>query len=381
MGWYVYQITNDPVHLGFTALAEAVPYMICNPLSGYLADRIGRRKPVLCLVVCIFILTFHLAYIISDHFQGNRLFQIYLNFCMFGLVRGLFGSGTLSSIIALVVPREHYQRASSWNGIFVKSSLIIGPVLGGILYAAYGPVWANLFVPGIMVIIFLLMLSVEDKPVARLEEDKTGWQKLTYGFKFVLSHKVMRTVLILDFIAAVFSGVTGLLPVFAKDILHLGPEGLGYLRSSLQGGAVIAGIILGHYQIKNFAGRKFILAEIICSLFLLAFAFSTYAWLSVFFLFMAGFFDYWSTIIRQTIMRLLTPEHLLGRVTSVRALFTVTANEMSTFESGLVASAIGAVPSIIFGVTITIGAAAWTWFKEPSIRKIHMGRLLKQKIS
>ncbi len=379
MGWYIYDVTGNPVHLGFLALAESIPYIFTNPFGGYLADRQGRVRQSYVLVAVSFILTFFLCYIVSQPYTPKTLWWVYGVFMGFGFFRGLFASGALPTLLALSISRERFQRANAWNGTVLQTGIVLGPIIGGILYSHYGVVIANASVILFMVMCFVFLFFIEDKPVDKNQTAGSEWHKLTIGFRYIFSHPALRTTVLLDFVAVVFSGVTGLLPVFAKDILHLGPDGLGYLRAAIQIGSITAGLLLANYHLKDYIGRQYMLAVVLFCLSLLLFSFSTSFVLSLLLLFLSGFFDWSGAVIRQTVMRLLTPENILGRVTSARTLFTISSNEISSFESGLVAGAIGTIPSVVFGVAVTLAATAYVWVFVPAIKDINMKALLHDK--
>lgn len=378
MGWYIYKMTGNPVHLGFIGLAEALPYIITNPIGGYLADRYGRKRQSTILTLLTIALTAHLCWLVSRDFSASSLIQIYIDFCLFGAVRGTFGSGAMSSLIALSVPRKQFQKANAWNGTFTQTGMVLGPVMGGLIYNFYGVVWANAVVLLFMLVILVFLYFIVDTPVIRSDVQMSEWQNLTVGFRFIFTNPPLRATVVLDFIAVIFSGVTGLLPVFAHDILHLGPDGLGYLRAAIQLGSVCAGLVLAHYPMRNYVGRQYVMAVIIFCFCLLVFAYSTSFYLSFAMLFLSGFSDWYGSVIRGTISRLLTPEALQGRVTSARLMFATSGNEISTFESGLVAGLIGPVPSVVFGVAATLLATVVIWHRTPSVKALHMSKLLEE---
>jgi MFS family permease len=376
MGWYIYDVTNDPIYLGYLALSESLAYIITNPIGGYLADRFGAKRQTYYIVILTFILTVCLCVLLAQPASGFNLLLIFVVSIFFGLVRGLFGSGALPTLIALAVPREKFQKATALNGSLNQAGQLLGPIIGGILYALYGPVVANGTVLVFMLFCLICVFNIEDIRTEGQTKGQNFWQDLTLGFRYIFSHDIFRTTVLLDFVAVVFSGVTGLLPVFAKDILHLGPDGLGFLRSSIQVGSIIAGLYLAHYPIRGFVGRQYVRAVLLFCLMLLLFAFSTSYYLSMFLLFLSGFFDWYGSVIRQTISRLLSPEELLGRITSARVMFVVSSNEVSTFESGLVAGLIGAIPSVVFGVAVTVAFTGLMWFKTPKLKYINMDDLV-----
>jgi MFS family permease len=165
MGWYIYKVTGNPVHLGFIGLAEAIPYILTNPIGGYLADRYGRKRQSTILTLLTIVLTAHLCWLVSRDFSTASLIQIYIDFCLFGAVRGTFGSGAMSSLIALSVPRKQFQKANAWNGTFTQTGMVLGPVMGGLIYNFYGVVWANAVVLLFMLVILVFLYFIVDTPV------------------------------------------------------------------------------------------------------------------------------------------------------------------------------------------------------------------------
>lgn len=378
MGWFIYDVTGDPLHLGWLAFAEAICYIMTNPFGGYLADKYGRVRQTHFLSFFVSLLTVWLCYLVSQPMTSSLLFQIYLNAGLFGVVRGAFASGALSTLLTLSVSKYYYHKTNAWSGTIGQLGLVIGPILGGILYHHHGVVVANIASLILVIIAWIGNIFLKDIQVEKQDGEDTIFNQLTAGFRFIFKQPILRATVWLDFIAVVFSGVAGLLPVFAKDILHLGPDGLGYLRSSIQLGAIIAGLFLANYHLKNYIGRQFMIAVFIFCVSILIFAYSTSYILSLCMLFISGFVDWYGAIIRQTLMRHLTPEPVLGRVTAARTLFAQSANEISSFESGLAAGLIGTIPSVVFGVVVTFFATAFVWWKVPSIKDINMKELLEK---
>ncbi len=380
MGWFVYQATNDPLCLAWLALCEAIPAIITIIFSGYIADKYGRIKPTVIFCALEIVLTLWLCYLVAQPFTMGILIWIYACSFAFGSVRGFLNTGVLNSLISLVVKREDTQKATAWDGIFIQASFILGPITAGILYDVKDVVWANAIVVPIMVACLFLILRVRDVIIPSVAKTpQTQWQNMTAGFRFIFSNPTLKATVLLDFFAVIFSGVTGLLPVFAKDILHVGPEGLGVLRASISVGSICAGIFLAHYQLRHYVGRKFLYAIMTFCFSLLMFAYSESFYLSAAMLFLSGACDWYGTLIRSTIARLLTPDHLQGRMAAARTFFATSANELSSFESGLAAGLLGTIPSVVFGGVVTLAILAVTSWKSKSLRYLTMEDLLRPK--
>jgi MFS family permease len=372
VGWQVYEITNDPLSLGLIGLAEALPSIAVSLYAGHVADSVQRKK---IMVSCISVLAFCSTALLL--FSLNlRLFlpsfgvlPIYSVIFVSGIARGFLTPANFAYMPQLV-PREVFKNAITWNSSFWQTALIAGPALGGFTYGFFGLQTAYAVDVVLMVLGLILILFVAYKPLPPVTEEQNVADKIKAGLKFVLGNKIILGAISLDLFAVLFGGAVALLPIFAKEILHTGPEALGLLRSAPSIGALIVAFYIAHNPINHNMGRKLLWCVAGFGLCMIGFAISTSFWVSLALLMTSGCFDGVSVIIRSTLLQTLTPENMKGRVSAVNNIFIGSSNEIGMFESGVAARLLGVVPSVIFGgcmTLLTVGITAW---KAPSLRKL-----------
>jgi hypothetical protein len=279
--------------------------------------------------------------------------------------------------MAQMVPREHYANSSTWNSTVWHIAAVTGPAIGGLLYgfaginAAYG---TAVFFTLLGLVFYFFM---KGRPVPEHEKEETLTDSLRAGLRFVFSHQVIIGAMALDMLAVLFGGAVAMLPVFASDILHTGPEGLGLLRAAPAFGAIIMAIFLAFKPVMKSAGRVLLFAVSAFGLCIIFFSLSEIFWLSLTLLIISGMVDNISVIIRNTIMQLFTPDRMRGRVAAINSIFVGSSNEIGAFESGLAARLMGLIPSVIFGGSITILIAGITAAVAPKLRKLNLNELIK----
>jgi MFS family permease len=386
VGWQVYELTKNAFSLGLIGLAEFVPFLVVTLLGGYIADIFDRRKIILTCVslyaLCAFglyLLDTKFSYIIDS--QG--VVSIFILVGLIGLVRGFFGPAQ-SSFSSQLIPQALFTNASTWSSMGWQLSAVGGPAIGGLLCAFSKSAWSSYLAASVLALIGLLLFFMIE---SRHETTEKTLKNASYtegshfdnfllsiklGLNFVFKNEVILGALALDMFAVLFGGAVALLPAFAKDILSVGPEGFGALRSAPAVGAVIMAGILAYYPPVKNAGKLLLFAVAGFGICTILFAVSTNFYLSLFMLAGTGFFDTVSMVIRGTIVQSFTPNEMRGRVSAVNSLFIGSSNELGAFESGAAARLMGLVPSVIFGGTMTLVTVAFAWLRAPKLRGLDL---------
>ena len=372
VGYELYRLTHDPLAIGFLGLAEAVPFILLSLFGGHFADKLSKKKLIIWSLFFVTLASFALYFIsfklLNSANASDLKYVIWGNVFFIGICRAFY-SPAVTSLRAFLTPREAYPNASTWGSASWQSGVIIGPALSGFLYAIFGFSNTLLFVIGFLVISIFFVLLIKDRK-AEPSIEGSMIQKIKEGFKYVYKTKIILYSISLDMFSVMFGGVVAILPVFAKDILHVGPEELGILRAAPSIGAVLVLLVLSKYSPMKKAWRNLLLAVTGFGAATLVFAFSENFVLSIAALFLTGAFDSISVVIRSTVLQLMVPDNMRGRVMSVNSMFINSSNELGQFESGVMARLLGVVPSVVFGGCMTIGVVIATWFKAPSLRKM-----------
>ena len=369
VGWQIYALTHDPLALGLIGLSEALPFISVALFAGHVADRIDRRRVALAslgvMLGCaatLFLVSFRLE-------RGAAVWPIYLVVAVGGIARS-FLTPSRNALAAELVPRVLYPRAAAWRSAAWQLALVLGPALGGLLYAfgsarlAYG-VGTSLFLIGV------LSLAQVHRVVEPIAIDATSvWESLSLGVRFVLEQPVLLGAMTLDLFSVLFGGAVALLPIFAGEILHVGPRGLGIMQAAPAAGAVMMSLVLTHRPPMRRAGRSLFIAVAGFGLTIIAFALSRSFLLSVALLAASGMLDMVSVVIRSTLLQVFTPSHLLGRVSSVNSIFIGSSNEIGAFESGVAAKLLGTIPAVVFGGTMTLLVVVATAWRNPQLRRL-----------
>ena len=357
VAYSLYKITKDPLTLGLIGLAEAIPFIALSLWGGYFADRFNKQT---IMKICLFF-AIPLPLVLWGLFHAYGLKQIELSTLSWGVYAVIFGLGTIrgfynpsaTSLKPFLIPREIYANGATWTTIGWQSGVIIGPMLGGFMLAFLGRETSFISVAVLLSLCFLLVNLLSKRTFPKIETERV-LQSLGEGFRFIAKTKIVLWAISLDLVSVLFGGVIALLPIFAEDILKIGPEGLGYLRAAPSIGALITMIALTRFPPTQHAWRNMLLAVAGFGLFTLLFAYSNYLWLSLFALAMTGACDSISVVIRQTILQIYPPENMRGRVAAVNGMFVSSSNELGAFESGLAANYLGPVIATVFGGSMTL---------------------------
>lgn len=370
IGYQIYDLTRDPLALGILGLVEAIPAVGLSLLGGHVADRHDRRTIVL-VTRAVSVLAAIAFALLSMNPQTLNLAALYVVVFIAGMARG-FADPAASAFEAQVVPRELYVNASTWAGSVWQATAIFGPALGGFVYAFFGVTNTYIMIAIFYALAWVCMSLIKKKPMPPAQEGESIWQSIAVGVRYVFQHQVLVGSMALDLFAVLFGGAIALLPVFASDILKVGPQGLGLLVAAPSVGALIAMLwSTRHPPIKN-AG-KILLGVVACfGVSMIVFALSQNFFLSLFALAMSGLFDGVSMVIRETILRLYSPEHLRGRIAAVQWIFIGSSNEIGAFESGIAASILGAVPAVWLGGVVTLIVVGATTLFAPKLRALDL---------
>ncbi|RLL34148.1 MFS transporter [Acinetobacter cumulans] len=370
VAYSLYQITKDPLTLGLIGLAEAIPFISLSLWGGYFADRFNKQ---LIMKICLFfaipmpLILWWLFHLYGQATIGVQTLSWGIYAVIFGLgtIRGFYNPSA-TSLKPFLIPRELYANGATWTTIGWQSGVILGPMLGGFMLAFWGRENSLLSVAGLLVLCFVLINLLQKRQFPKIETDKL-WNSLGDGFRFIWKTKIVLWAISLDLVSVLFGGVIALLPIFAEDILKVGPEGLGYLRAAPSIGALITMIALTKFTPTQHAWRNMLLAVAGFGFFTLLFAYSNVLWLSLFALAMTGACDSISVVIRQTILQIYPPENMRGRVAAVNGMFVSSSNELGAFESGLAAKYMGTIMATVFGGCMTLAVVVISWSKTKDL--------------
>ncbi|MFI5150067.1 MAG: MFS transporter [Bacteroidia bacterium] len=373
IGWQIYALTKDVLYLGYAGLAEALPAIGIALFSGHVADVIRRKRIILVSTFALALTALAFAWISSPRsgiLEHYGVFPIFIIIVLVGIIRGFLGPA-FPAWMAQIVPRSHYTNAATWNSTIWHIGFIAGNTIGGLL-CLFGLGKAYIIVFSVMFLSMAFVALIRDKPLPLKEKKEGLLESLSAGLKFVFNNKIILGALSLDLFAVLFGGAVALLPAFSDKILHGGSMGFGILRAAPGAGAVVTAFLMAYMPQKKNAGRNLLLSIAGFGIATILFALSQNFYLSVFFLFLTGAFDNVSVVVRHSILQLLTPDTMRGRVSSVNSIFIGSSNEIGAFESGVAARLMGLVPSVIFGGAMTIGIVFLTARIAPSIRKLNL---------
>jgi MFS family permease len=373
VAYSLYQITRDPLTLGFIGLAEAIPFITLSLWGGYFADKLNKQT---IMKVCLFF-AIPLPLVLWALFHLHGLEKIGINTLSWGIYAVIFALGTIrgfynpsaTSLKPFLIPRELYANGATWTTIGWQSGVIIGPMLGGFMLAFLGRETSLLTVTALLALCFILISLLQKRTFPKMETENV-LQSLTDGFRFIWKTKIVLWAISLDLVSVLFGGVIALLPIFAEEILKVGPEGLGYLRAAPSIGALITMIALTKFPPMHHAWRNMLLAVAGFGIFTILFAFSNNMWLSLFALMMTGACDSISVVVRQTVLQIFPPENMRGRVAAVNGMFVSSSNELGAFESGLAAKYLGTITATLFGGCMTLAIVTYCWFKTSDLFKV-----------
>jgi MFS family permease len=380
--WQVYSITKDPLSLGLIGLMEVIPAFSMALFAGHIVDQKEKKGLLLKCILAFSVISFGLFLltwpaVVQDYAIKTILYSIYFLVFLGGLVRAFLGP-TIFSFLSLLVPKKVYPNAATWSSSVWQIASVVGPAVAGFSITLIGVHWSMCSVFICSVFAMLALSQIEKKPIMNPKIGEPVMQSLSEGIKFVFNNKTVLGAITLDMVAVLFGGAVALLPIFAQDILKVGPEGFGFLRAAPAVGAFITMLITAYVPLSKNAGMKLLSAIFAFGICIIVFGLSTIFWVSLLALFLSGVFDGISVVIRQTILQLKTPDHMRGRVSAVNSMFVGSSNELGAFESGLTAKLMGTVTAVVFGGSMTLFVVLTTGIISPTFRKLDLTKDLEE---
>jgi MFS family permease len=366
IGWQVYSVRENPLDLGLVGLAEFLPLLLLALPAGQLADRVPRRNLLTVMVsLNIVVLGGLLAITVAN---TGRVWP----FFVLAFVQGIgsaIGAPAGRALTPSLVPQEILVSALAQRSIAFQGSAVVGPAIGGILFAIRAElVYAVAIALSLVALGCVLAMRSGRAPAAA--NGVAGLDEVLAGVRLIRRTNVLLGAISLDLFAVLLGGAVALLPIFAKDILEVGPTGLGFLRAAPAVGSLVAALAIARYPIRRRAGPTLLVVVAGFGVCMVAFGLSRQMWLSMLALAFGAAFDTVSVVLRSTILPLVTPDELRGRVTAVEMVFISASNELGAFESGVAAALIGAVPAVVLGGFATVVVAAVWWKLFPSLARV-----------
>ncbi|CAG5069611.1 Enterobactin exporter EntS [Dyadobacter sp. CECT 9623] len=375
VAYELYKMTHDPLALGLVGLAEVIPFVMTSLFGGHIADQ-KNKITIMHISLVVILLGSVILYaafqpgIYNSLSQTEHLIVIYSVFALIGFAKGFYSPAS-SSLKPFLVPRAIYHNSSTWSSSFWQAGSITGPAIAGFLYAYAGLTNTLLIVIANFVVCWILLGMIKTRPeMARITTPIM--ESLKEGFRFVFRTRIVLYAISLDLFSVLFGGVVALLPVFAEDILKVGPEGLGLLRAAPSIGSLLTMFAMAYYPPTHNAWRNMLIAVAGFGIFTIVFALSENFLLSCGALFATGVFDSVSVIVRQTILQIYPPDEMRGRVAAVNGMFVSSSNELGAFESGVMAKAFGTVPSVVIGGVFTIVVVTWIYFRSKDLFSVRL---------
>lgn len=392
VGWQVYEYTKDALWLGMIGLSEFIPFLCTVLFAGHIVDLVSRKKIILIAVSVMIACTATLTYysLNAKHLaESYGVMPVYGIFFITGIARAFLGPSVFA-FLAQLVPRELYSNASTWNSTAWHIGAVSGPALGGLLFGIYSSMestsgWDAFTLTYATDLIFIIIAlfcfaSISSRPLPAREKKEPLLTSIGEGLRFVFSNQVVLGALSLDLFAVLFGGAIALLPIFADQVLHVGAEGLGVLRAAPAFGALSMAAVAAYYPPFRNAGRNLLGAVAGFGLCIILFGLSSSFYLSLVVLALSGAFDNISVIIRHTVLQIMTPDHMRGRVSAVNSIFIGSSNELGEFESGVAARLMGLVPSVIFGGGVTILVVGLTARFAPKLKALNLEQAGKDEL-
>ena len=366
VGWQVYELTRQPLDLGFVGLAQFLPGILLFLVAGHAADRIPRRT---ILLACLGGLSTASLLLLAFTLRGvHRVYPIYLILLLNGAARA-FGQPAAQALLPTLVAERHFPNSVAWSSSTFRTATIVGPIAGGLLYSfSHSPAVVYAFAVVAYLAALVLTSRIRRTPVTRPPR-AVAPEMVLEGFKYLWSNKLILGAISLDLFAVLLGGAVALLPVYASDVLYVGETGLGLLRCAPGVGAVLTALLLAHRPLGRRQGELMLWCVFGFGLFTVVFGVSRSMAVSLVALAFAGACDMVSVVVRSTMVQLGTPDHMRGRVSAVNTMFIGASNEMGQFESGITAQWFGTVPAVVLGGLGTIAVVA-AWVKLfPQLRE------------
>ena len=361
---------------------EVIPALSMALFAGHIVDQKEKRNLLATCIAAFSFISLGLFFVTWPEFTetwstNTILYAIYVLVFVGGFLRSFFGP-TIFSLIALIVPKKLYPNAATWSSSTWQLASVLGPAFAGLSIHWIGVHWSLCIVFSLVLVSFSLVFFIKRKPILNPKIGEPVFQSLKEGIKFVYQTKAIFGAITLDMVSVLFGGAVALLPIYAQDILKVGPEGFGALRAAPAIGAFLTMLVTAYIPISKNAGMKLLAAIFGFGLSIIVFGLSSVFWISLVALFFSGVTDGVSMVIRQTIFQLKTPDHMRGRVSSVNSMFTGSSNELGAFESGVTAKLMGTVTAVVFGGTMTLITVITTGIVSPSFRALDLTKDLEE---
>jgi MFS family permease len=376
VGWLLYDITKSVLSLGMIGLTEVIPQIGIALFAGHFVDIWDRKRIIfyttfLLLLGSAILLVYALP---SFNFQSLLgVWPIYLTIFLTGLTRGILVPAH-TALLGQLVPRRLLTGAATWSSTIWQVGAVTGPALGGLVYGFFGVIPALLLVLFFYLSCTLLLLFIKSPGKVIVPEGSTEgiFARMKEGIHYVFNNQILLGAFTLDMFAVLFGGAVAMLPVFASDVLHVGPEGLGILRACPAIGAILMSVVLTFHPPVRHSGPLLLFSVFGFGLTMILFALSTNFYLSAFILFLSGALDDVSVVIRSSILQIFTSDEMKGRVAAVNSIFVGSSNELGAFESGVAARLMGLIPSVVFGGVMTLLVVTFAAIKSPTLRKLNL---------
>jgi len=374
MGWWIYELTNAPFAIGIIGLSEVIPAVSLALYAGHIID-ISEKRKLLLTGISLYLAAALILLFLSTSFTSKYLANHWIALCIYtvvfgtGIVRAFTGP-TFNVMLANIVPKKMLQNATTWSQGTWLSASVTGHATAGFLIAGFGNTGTLITVASLVLIAFIALFQLKPKPPLNEKGEKKTFDSVKEGLQFVFKTKELLGALSLDLFAVFFGGAVAMVPVYARDILKVGPQGFGFLNGASDIGSICIVALLTFFPLKKQQGKKLLFAVAGFGLCIITFALSKVFWLSFTALLVSGMLDGVSVVVRGTIMQLKTPDNMRGRVMSVSSMFINSSNELGQFESGVAAKIMGVIPSVVFGGSITLLVVIITWLKAPTLRKM-----------
>ncbi len=376
VGWQLYDITRNPLSLGMIGLTEVIPQVGIALFAGHFVD-IWDRKRIIFRTSFILLLGSAILLGTSIHSDFIRFltgtFPIFFTIFLVGLTRGILMPAH-NALLGQLVPRELLAGAATWGSTVWQVAAVTGPALGGLVYGFFGivPAYLLVFTFFLICVILIFLIKSPGKVVQNPDHDDRIFVRIGEGIRYVFKNQVLLGAFTLDMFAVLFGGAVAMLPVFASDILKVGPEGLGILRACPAIGAILMSVLLTIYPPVKNSGRQMLYSVAGFGICMIVFALSKNFYLSAACLLLSGSLDFVSVVVRSSILQLFTSNEMKGRVSSVNSIFVGSSNELGAFESGAAASLIGLVPSVVFGGVMTLIVVGIATGTAPKLRRLSL---------
>lgn len=374
--WEVYSLTKDPLSLGLIGLMEVIPALSFALFAGHVVDQKEKRGLLIKCILGFILICLGLFLITNPSVQSlftksTVVWIMYLLVFFGGVVRAFIGP-TVFTLFSQVIPKSEYANAATWSSSVWQIGSVLGPTIAGFSILFMGVNWSMFVVLFFALVALFFLFKIEKKPILNPKIGEPIFKSLTEGIKFVYNTKEILGAITLDMVAVLFGGAVALLPIYAQDILEVGPKGFGVLRAAPAIGSFITILSVAYFPLTKNAGIKLLVSIFGFGLSIILFGVSTIFWISLIALFLSGVFDGVSVVIRQTILQLKTPDNMRGRVAAVNSMFVGSSNELGAFESGVAAKLLGTVRSVVFGGSMTILIVISTGLFSPKLRNLNL---------